>query len=283
MKYSSALLASIFSASLLLSACSSGSDSAAKEADITADNAKDLAVAATESTKQAVASEGAPSIFKTSASQFDTQSFSEKLVQQVQPASDPYDFNSLCTGGGSASSNFSSDGTNGTISFNSCDMGFGTIVNGSVSFQGNYTSSGGSYSIEYNNFTVTYNGITETIDFSMDCTYNNQGDSSCTTSSTAMGIDGRTYTVKNIDVSGDDMSGYNMTAEVVDPDYGTISVNATAVKFDCAAGTPSSGSITFSAGGKTGTVTFDSCSSFTVTIDDGAVSTTYNWADITAP
>ncbi len=282
MKYSSALLASIFSASLLLSACSSGGDSAAKEADITADNAKDLAVAATESTKQAVASEGAPSILKTYASQFDTQSFSEKLVQQVQPATDAPDFSTMCSSG-SVSSDFNADYTRGSITFTNCDMGLGAIVNGSVTFEGNYTSSGGSYSIEYNNFTITYNGITETIDFSMDCTYNNQGEPSCTTSSTAMGIDGRTYTVKNMEVSGNDISGYNMTAEVVDPDYGTISVNATAVKFDCPAGTPSTGSITFSAGGKTGTVTFDSCSSFTVTIDDGAVSTTYNWADIIAP
>ena len=282
MKYSSALLASIFSASLLLSACSSGSDSAAKEADITADNAKDLAVAATESTKQAVASEAAPSssfLPKTSGGQFDTKAFSNKIAQQVQTASN---FSDICINGGLVD-NFNYSTNNGSITFNNCDVGSGTIINGTLTVTSNIGSNSGTISIQYNNFTITYNGITETIDFSMDCTYNNQGDSSCTTSSTAMGIDGRTYTVKNIDVSGDDMSGYNMTAEVVDPDYGTISVNANAVKFDCAAGTPSSGSITFSAGGKTGTVTFDSCSSFTVTIDDGAVSTTYNWADITAP
>ena len=142
-----------------------------------------------------------------------------------------------------------------------------------VTFSGNESN----FTITYNNLTITGFGVTETVNATVSCS--TSGSSfSCTTNTSITGIDGRKYAVSNISVSGSEFSGYDVSATVVDPTHGSISITATAVKFDCTgstAGRPSSGTIAFTSSGRTGTVTFDSCNSYTVTLD--GVADFYNW------
>ncbi len=271
---------------LLLGACGGGGSSPQSTADkinsaspatITTSNAQKLSIAATESARQAVLSQNVNFLGqKTSPSQFDPEAFSEKLVAQVSQASD---FGIACDSGSYTTSGFSANSENGSITFNNCalvgagDLAPGSVVNGTISI----SSADTSFSLEFINFSVTYNGTTESINFSMSCE-NLNNTINCTTTSSITGIDGRTYLIGEITVTSNLDSTYNVTAVVVDPEFGRININATSVIFDCAApyaGRPGNGSITFSSNGNTASIVFDSCSSYIVTLDN--VSTSYTW------
>jgi trimeric autotransporter adhesin len=276
----------ILSISLLItiSACDSSSGGAPKAADITASNSQKLSIAATEGARQAVSTDTAnsanpfASFTKTSASQFNSKAFSEKLSSQIQLSTD---LGALCSSG-SYTSTLSQASTSGSITFNNCnlsstDVGFDIIVSGTV----NITSTNNSFSLTYSNFTVTSNGTTETISFSFSCT-NLDTTFDCTSSSSINGIDNRTYTVNDISVTTNPDLSYNVSAEVVDPDFGVITISAQSVVFNCTAAPtidrPSSGTITITAAGKTATVTFNSCNSYTVTLD--GVANIYSWVTL---
>jgi len=253
-----------------ISACSSSSGSS--PADITSANANDLSIAATESTKQAVTTTSANFYLKSGTNQSPTDFVTNKIREIVFEAQS---LGIICTGGGSYNDNISGTQTSasGSITFSNCDVGNGIIIDGSVTFSGSQTS----FTITYNNLTITGFGETNTVNATITCTSTNSS-FSCSTNTSITGIDGRTYAVSNISVSGSSFSGYNVSATVTDPTHGTISINATNVTFNCTspnAGRPDSGSITFSSNGKSGTVTFDSCSSYTVTVD--GVSNSYTW------
>lgn len=254
----------------LISACSSSSG--AGPAEITAANAQDLSIAATESTKQAVATDSANFLLKSSNSESPADIVINKVREIVFEAQT---LGIICTGGGNYSDNISESGSSasGSITFNSCDVGDGVTINGSVTFSGNQNS----FTISYNNLTITGFGETNTINATITCT-NTSTSSSCTTNTSITGIDGRTYAVSEISVSGNSFSGYNVSASVTDPTHGKITINASNVAFNCTspnAGRPSSGNITFSSNGKSGSVVFDSCSSYTVTVDN--VANSYTW------
>ncbi|MCW9046552.1 MAG: hypothetical protein OQK46_00625 [Gammaproteobacteria bacterium] len=256
----------------LISACSS--DSGPSAAIITADNVQDLSIAATESAKQSVTTNNANFYLKSSNSTSSSDMISEKVREIAFEATSIGTLSEICPGGGSYSDNISttSSSASGSITFNACDTGDG-VISGVVTFSGNDNS----FTITYNNVTITAPGISETLNATISCTSTNTS-FDCTTTTSITGIDGRTYSVSNVTVSGNSFSGYNVSATVVDPTHGTISINATSILFNCSApneGRPSSGSITFTSSGKSGSVVYDSCSSYTVTLD--GVANSYNW------
>lgn len=271
------LIHSLYLLALLtfLTACSSSGGGTPADtidtspATITSANSQDLSIAATESAKQAVTADSA-SLFKTSNSSNSIDFLLEKIRTSVSRAQS---LGPLCSGGGSYSDNISSNSTSATITFSNCNMGSGLVINGGISVSSNGTSS----SYTYNNFTVTINGLVENFDGTVTCDFSGST-TSCTSSSSIRGIDGRTYAVNNATVTGNSFSGYNVSASVVDPTHGTISIDAQNVKFDCTApneGRPSTGTISITSNSLSASVTFDSCSSYTVTFN--GVANLYTW------
>jgi len=257
----------------LISACSSGGGSTPpKAADISADNAQKLSIAATESARQAVntdtAGEFNPFLSKSAPSSFNVEAFSEKLATQVQSATN---LGPLCSSG-IYSLDFNDNTGKGSITFTNCAL---IESEGTVVFSGimTITITETSLTFSYTDFTITYNGITETINFTLSCT-----ESSCTSSSSINGIDGRKYTVSDISVTNNFDSSYDISAEVVDPEFGIISIDAQSIAFECTGiliDRPSSGTITFSSNGKSASVVFTNCNSYTVTVD--GVADNYVW------
>jgi len=254
----------------LISACSS--DSGPSAATISADNIQDLSIAATESAKQSVTTNNANFLAKSSNTTSSSDIISDKVREIVFEAQT---LGAICLGGGTYSDNISANNSSasGSITFTNCDTGDGVVINGVVTFSGNENN----FTITYNNVTITGFGVSETLNATISCTTTNSS-FDCTTTTSITGIDGRTYSVSNVSVSGNNSSGYNVTATVVDPTHGTITINASLIVFNCSAPNadrPSSGTITVTSGGQSGTVTFDSCSSYTVTFN--GVANTYNW------
>jgi hypothetical protein len=185
----------------------------------------------------------------------------------------------VCDAGGSAIADSNDAGTVGTIAFTNCgisdDAGGVMVLNGTVDFSG--TLVGGQFDTLSMTFHVTasYGGESSTINLLISCV-DLSGTASCTVSSDFVGIDGRTYRVTDISVSGG-VSGYYVNATVYDPDQGRVDMTTTSpLLFDCANGVPSTGTVVISGSGSTsGTISFVSCSEYNVIID--SVSTTYYW------
>ncbi|RDH82451.1 MAG: hypothetical protein DIZ80_09165 [endosymbiont of Galathealinum brachiosum] len=259
----------------LISACSSSGGGGPTAATLSADNAQDLAIAATESTKQAVTADSANFLAKTSNTANTTDLISNKVREIAFEATSLGPVSAICPFGGTYSDSISAGSTSasGSITFSQCGVADGITITGVVTFSGNESN----FTITYNNLSITGLGVTETVNASVSCS--TSGSSfSCTTNTSITGIDGRTYAVSNISVSGDEFSGYDVNATVVDPTHGSITITATDITFNCTgstAGRPSSGTITFTSDGRTGSVTFNSCNSYTVTLD--GVATPYTW------
>jgi len=249
----------------------SGNTSAAE---ISADNKRALAESATYGAMQAKSGSQVPNLGGASA-QSATQ-YSNELVlrteQSTREASstdNPYA--SFCTAGGSAS--YSGDSNGGTLVFSNCNLGHGVVVNGKTIISHN--SDGSQYSFKYENYTVSVDGYTTTLNMTMSCTTDSSGFPNCNTISDFKAANGQSYRVENASVSGNSSSGYNISATVYDSTYGSVSVTSTNLVLDCSNGLPSSGSITYTSGSELATVTFNSCSEYTVTLDGTA--DTYNW------
>ena len=270
-------LAALLGACTVLNGCggSSGGTSAAAIDDT---NSQDLAVAATEGAKQATSGETAASTFGfkgTSGSVIVQSQFKEIATASAMPQ----DFSSACPNGGSAILDIDANG-NGTFSYNMCDSGF-LIIDGSSSITSSVSGSTVTTTISTNGLTFTYGSVVENYDYSITCVTQTSPmfSSECSYSSSALGFDGRTYTISNASVTGDSSSGYSVTATITDPDHGSINITTDIpVTFNCGDGRPNAGQITVSSGGDSLTVTYNSCSSFTVTFN--SVATLYNWADI---
>ena len=274
------LFSGLLSAAMLIG-CGGGSGgggTAATAADITAENANTLAVAATESAKSAAESD-TPDVnlpFKSSADSVTNKL--QGLPSQVTGISDA-EINALvCPGGGSVNitglDNINENTTsfNFDMSFSNCNDNYGTIIqSGSVSYSGDID---GNFTMTYRNLVVTYSGQTETLNGSMSC---NNG--VCSENLNYSGsFTNRTYETENMQVTGNASSGYNVSGSVTDPDHGVIEISASNVIFDCDPnGQPSSGSITVTGANTTLEVNFVSCSEFTVTLDGD--SQTVLWAD----
>lgn len=258
---------------IILPACSSDDGGGSTgNATISVDNAQSLAIAGTEGVKQAVNNDSINPFAKTDTEaplESHTVSLARQLTQKPQLAEIP-DF---CESG-SVDQTFTE--SSGTITYNSCDIG-GVIFNGTASITSSTAGSITTFSITYSSFTVTYEDVTESVDLSITCTSDsNEGTVSCTYNSTALGIDGRTYSVSNTVVSGDNYSGYTISATVTDPDNGNITITtASPVMLTCSNGQPASGSITVSDGTNSMLVTYIDCDSYSLEFDGST--TTYNW------
>lgn len=267
----------------LITGCSSSDDGGGTtSAEITAENMEALATAGTEGVKQAISTNDIPLSFAKVAKTSPVQSLTVSLAQTV--SQDPKLLvenlsTEICVGGGSAIA----DGTesNFTIIFTNCTITGGIVFDGTVNITTSVSGSTTTISLNYISFTVTFDGETETFDLQATCTTTDNSDgtfsSSCTFDSEALGIDGRTYSVTDISVSGDSFTGYTVSATVTDPDNGIITITtSTPVTFNnCPNGQPDAGAIVVSDGTNTMTVTYNDCNSFSIDFDGST--TTFFW------
>ena len=266
---------------LLLSACGGGNDSTSisttsKAADINSGNTEKLATAATEGARQALLTDSADVLSRVLTAGKTTSKISDGQTQQ---AADTTATISLPCASGSASGSYDLSTGSGSFIFNNCDLSnqgiANVILNGSV----NLTSAANIFTFTYSNFTVSYNGVSQPVDLTVSCTGSfSTSSSKCSTSSSSTGIDGRSYTIQNFSVQSDGNNGFNISALVSDPDYGQFSITSQSINYNCTgsqASRPGSGSINISSKGKTASITFDSCSTYTVTLD--GVATSYSW------
>lgn len=280
MKVNSLYLCSGLLSAAMLVGCggsSGGGSVGATAANITTDNAKTLAVAATESSKSATASDTPTGFGSFGSPKTRVSNIANKAINL--PSENTSYSNTVCIGGGTvditglenADPNATSFNLN--MTFTDCDVGYGSVIqSGSASYSGSID--GGSYTITYNNLRITYNGQTDTINGSISC----NGSGVCSENLTLNGeLTGRTYQTENMQVSGNASSGYNVSGSVTDPDHGVIEISASGLIFNCTGGQPSSGSITVTGANTTLEVNFVSCSEFTVTLD--GVPQTVLWAD----
>jgi hypothetical protein len=256
------------------------------QATIDTSNAKELATGAASGTQQAVASDALsgtamrPQVTPTSK----LGEISPRIAQWINQLSSPnaareVDVSSeTCDAGGRAVADTNSDGTQGTITFTNCaisDMEGGTMVlNGSVVFSANTSSD--SLNMVYN-VSVAYLGETQAINMTLACSNISSPSISCAITSDFEGIDGRVYRIEDLTVSGSEVSGYYVSMSFYDPDHGRVDVTTTQpLTYDCAEAVPGSGMLSMNgASGTSATVSFDSCSSYTVVVD--GVGTSYDW------
>lgn len=168
----------------------------------------------------------------------------------------------FCTTG---SVDVSGNESNTVIKYNNCSYE-GVVISGTARVK----QSGNTTTIIYDNFTISQDGEKEVLNATITCT-----NESCSVSSDFHDETGKSYTVSNSSISGDESTGYNISADVYDSEHGQISFTATNILFDCSNGYPSSGEITFSDGVTQAKVTFTNCNSYTLTID--GVAETFNW------
>lgn len=249
----------------------SGNTSAAT---ISADNKRALAESATYGAMQAKSGSQVPSLGGASA-QSATQDSNELVLRTAQSTREASSSNnpyaSLCTDGGSVS--YSGDSNGGTVAFSNCNIGYGVVVNGKAIISN--SSDGSQFSFKYENYTVSVDGYTTTLNMTMSCTTDSSGFPNCNTISDFKAANGQSYRVENASVGGNSSSGYNISATVYDSTYGSVSVTSTNLVLDCSNGLPSSGSITYTSGSESATVTFNSCTQFTVELDGNA--DIYTW------
>lgn len=277
------------SAFIFVSACSEDSNTntnanttTPKAAVITSANSQDLAIAATAGASKSVNPDSTTS--------FDTLAFTSTLRNlSTQSGTALADYKACSTGDNTNTTDVitgpdGSTSVDTTISFTDCDLNAsGVIVNGELLINSAYdaTTFATSFSMIFNNFTVTEQGVVENIDFSMQCGTVNTStfEYDCsTTSSSVTAIDSRSYAIKTQSITGDASSGYSVSATVTDPDHGEIAIQASNILFNCPApdaDRPSTGSIAFTSSGKSGAISFDSCSTYSVTVD--GVATSYTW------
>ena len=159
----------------------------------------------------------------------------------------------------------------GTISFSDLcfDMSFidpmetgNLVINGSMTI----SVSGTTETVTFTNMSVSFGGETFTFSGTVVCdTFTLE----CST--LFVGSDGETYMASSVSVSGDDVSGYTVNATFSDPVNGVVTVTTTTpITFNCVGGMPDAGVIAFnSSNGSSGTITFNDCTSYTITWDDG--------------
>lgn len=238
-----------------------------QEARVNSGNAEQLGTAATEAAKQAVLNNSTSILgFKSSnnpaiadVSTELSKSFARRVASIPVPG--------LECGLGSADEITNPDGST-TVTFINCDFfDLGILVfNGTVlaftSTSGNTTT----VDLDYINFTIDDGVDIVTLDMQASCTTDNTTMETSCTFSDIVGFDGRIYTFSDATVTGDGISGYTVSATIVDPDHGNFSIVTTnPILFGCANGQPISGEIQFTDGaGVLVTVTFNDCASFSV-------------------
>ena len=70
-------------------------------------------------------------------------------------------------------------------------------------------------------------------------------------------MDGKTYRVSDFTIGGSDTFGYTINATFYHPDFGSVTIQTTApITFD-STGKPNGGTLEFTSGTATGTITFN--------------------------
>jgi hypothetical protein len=235
------------------------------QARINAGNAEQLGTAATEAAKQTVQNQTATGLgFRSSGKpNIDTISsdLSKSFSGRIANAPAPF----ICLTG-SLVEVTNPDGST-TVTFTMCEIVLGLafldgIVNASSSVSGNTTT----VDLEYIGFTISIGPDVITIDMQTSCTTDNTTMETSCIFYDIVGFDGRIYTFSDATVSGDGITGYIVSATIVDPDHGSFSIVTTSpILFLCANGQPISGGIQFTDGADVlVSVTFNDCASYTV-------------------
>ena len=270
MKTIRAFLYLLVASTFMLTGCGGGGGGGPAAAEISPSNVVDLAVAATEGLKSSATSSETPLPFKTGSGSSSPNTAINKLVGDItQNYYAVHDFSELCPGGGSA---FLED-TTGVVTITACIISDGSI--NSITLNGTITiiiSNSGTSTFTVN-LTFNQNSITQSVNATGSC----DAQINCTFTTSYTGIDGRTYTTANMNVTGDNSTGYSVSGTITDPDHGNITIATnTPVTFNCADGRPDNGIITVT-GGSSATVEFIDCTSFAVTFDGSTIP--YYWVD----
>jgi hypothetical protein len=241
------------------------------QATVDDDNAKTLSEAATYGSIQAVDQQNAPTPFSAEETPKEAVQgvINEMLRDQYGVATRDVKTDTTINGDCGGSATFSNaTQTGGTIIYNNyCTSGM--VMSGRVDYT---IPSGGGYTFNYSNFTVSYGGESYSFNMTVSC----DAQYNCSYSEDFTGSDGRTYRVEDSSVSGTNASGYNVSATVYDEDYGYIDISASGLTFNCSNGFPGTGTISITGGGgSSASVTFNSCTSYTVTIN--GVGSNYTW------
>ncbi|MBV1871005.1 MAG: hypothetical protein KUG83_00520 [Gammaproteobacteria bacterium] len=164
------------------------------------------------------------------------------------------------------------------LEFRDCREEAGTTIDGlaTITFTG-----GGGFTTVYQNLTVAYTEldgtqVVETIEsLTIACT----DVQTCSVQADFAGLDGRTYRISDVEVTGSDSIGWDVTATVYDPDLGFVEIaTTTSLMFDCPAGVPSTGALTVTGvDSVAASVTYLSCSEFQVCLLEGNICSTYSW------
>jgi hypothetical protein len=258
-----------------VTACSSSGDGDSNssnsnqvlETRINSGNAEQLGIAATEAAKQTVQNGSVPNLGLKSAPKPGIGSISIELAKSFAGRTANKPVAGLDCGAGSADEITNPDGST-TVTFIDCDLfGFGILIfNGTTiaatSTSGNMTT----VDLEYINFTIDDGVDIVTLDMQASCTTDNTTMETSCTFSDVVGFDGRIYTFSDATVSGDGITGYIVSATILDPDHGSFSIVTTnPILFLCANGQPISGEIQFTdAADVLVSVTFNDCASYTV-------------------
>lgn len=252
-------------------------------AEIAEENVADLGVAAASAAWSVIAGDDLPDIptpapattpaaasMAAQAARSESESVSFDAGEMMSGAA-PLGGDPFCPFGGFQ--NATAQGSRVTTTYIACrvtaDITFDGAIIGDASFGSN------SYTVtsEYDDFCVTimletttqrcFDGQATTVR----CTGISSPETiMCTVSTSAEGLDGRTYTISDSELAGDDDTGWDVSAEVVDPDWGRVGFETTeSLFFECQNGAPSDGTIDyFDAGDVTATVEFRDCDTFAV-------------------
>jgi hypothetical protein len=265
-----------------VAACGSGGgggdvdENPAEQVGINAGNAKQIGTAAAEAAKQAVSKNTASGLgFKSSTNQ-SVGSISSELSKIYAGRTANAPVPGICIPG-SADETVNPDGST-TATFIGCDfLGSGLVLDGTVIAFITTTADTITTDLEYINFTITVGSDISTLDMQATCTTDIATTETSCDFSDVVGFDGRIYIFSDATVTGDAISGYLVSATIVDPDHGSFSIVTTApILFGCPNDQPLSGQMQFTdANGVLVTVTFNDCASFTVSYS--GTSEVYFW------
>lgn len=262
----------MFSA-FVLAACGgggSGGGGSTSAATVDGDNKTEVANTAKIGSEKAIEGSAAPrSLARTMNSESlsyvlmkDTVSF----VNRGAMARDTVDLSStVCPDGGSAiyeTTGQSSQYGSFTVVYDDCVYSYGsesTTIDGTATWT---TNEDGSFSYEYDLMT-TYAGETTTITGTYSC----DAEFNCSYEDNFV-EGGTSYSVSNVSVSGNNSSGFSVSARVSHEDYGYIDIEATGLIL-CSGGGFEAGtiSVTDSSGSSVLQIDFVSCTEMTVTFD----------------
>ncbi len=286
------LLTAIGLVTVLAIGCGNDGDGGPDAATIGDANAPDLGVAAASASASVVKGEDLPNIPTPLPALGDTALAAEAARVEAEDAGvraamtpSPGLGDPLCPFGGSSSTSI--QGTTTTTTYVQCQPAEGVTFDGAIIVAVTLGRDSFTSRTEYDQFCVMiegaiggapqcYDGQATTIR----CTGIQEPETSeCTFSTSAEGLDGRTYEITNPTLEGNDLTGYLVSAEVEDPDWGIIGFDTTEpISFECVNGASSAGSIDyFGAGDTSATIDFLDCDTFDICFRDVCMS--YDWSD----